>query len=67
MDFCFQKRVQVSLERSGHETQAVDLSREEGVEDEDDRLRTRVEVQLLEEKGKKRTEFEKVEKKHDTK
>ncbi|TNN79993.1 hypothetical protein EYF80_009811 [Liparis tanakae] len=50
VDFCFQKRVHVSLERSGQQTQTVDLSREEGVEDEDDRLRTRVEVQLLEEK-----------------
>lgn len=39
----------VPLGLSGHQTQAGDLSREEGVEDEDNRLRTRVEVQLLEE------------------
>lgn len=54
VDLCFQKRLNVPLERSGHQTQTIDLSREEGVEDEDDRLRTRVEVQLLEEKGKKK-------------
>ena len=37
---------------SGHQTQAGDLSREEGVEDEDDGLWTRVEVQLLQREGK---------------
>lgn len=35
---------------SGHQTQTRDLCREEGVQDEDDGLRTRVEVQLLEER-----------------
>lgn len=49
-----QNNQNVPLERSGHQTQTVDLSREEGVEDEDYRLRTRVEVQLLEEEGKKK-------------
>lgn len=34
---------------SGHQTQTGDLSREEGVQDEDDGLRTGVEIQLLEE------------------
>lgn len=51
VDFCFQRRWNVPLDRSGHQTQAGDLSGEEGVQDEDDGLRTRVEVQLLEEKG----------------
>lgn len=55
-----QNNQNVPLERSGHQTQTVDLSREEGVEDEDYRLRTRVEVQLLEEEGKKKKkEFKK--------
>lgn len=38
-----------SLAMSGHQTQTRDFCREEGVQDEDNGLWTRVEVQLLEE------------------
>lgn len=40
VDFCFQSIRNVSMGRlSGHQTQAGDLSREEGVEDEDNWFR----------------------------
>lgn len=39
---------------SGQQTQAGDLGREEGVQDEDDGLRTGVQVQLLAEGGRER-------------
>lgn len=44
--FVFRK-VSFKVSRSSHQTQTGDLGGQEGVEDEDDGLRTRVEVQLL--------------------
>ena len=42
--------------RSGHQPEAADLGGEEGVEDEDDGLGTRVKVQLLGTQSKRRGE-----------
>lgn len=48
VEFCFQRSLCPFVETpSSYQTQAGDLSREERVEDEDDWLWTRVEVQLL--------------------
>lgn len=41
------------LAMSGHQTQTRDFCREEGVQDEDNGLRTRVEVQLLGERKRR--------------